>query len=120
MEEVEKVLEAMSNKESIETCSDRGAKNRKGLHGIAMATKEETTAEMKATACGNDPGSFRMEANGMLARLRLLHKVRETWNTKIENGIDLCCNNEGLLKRAGKGIEDKMNRPRNYLMVEAN
>ena len=63
--------------------------------------------ELQGQAFGPEPGSFRAEAYGMLAGLRLILQACQLWNIQLQADIQIFCDNEGLIKRMHKRKELK-------------
>lgn len=61
--------------------------------------------ELQGQAFGPEPGSFRAEAYGMLAGLRLILQACKPWQIELQAEVKLFCDNEGLIKRMNKRAE---------------
>ena len=105
-------------------CSDGGATEGKGSFGAVIAEHSDAStlgiaAELSGVAFGADPGSFRAEAYGMLAGLRLILQITKLWGPSTHAHIDIYCDNQGLITRMDKRAYIDVLLPRHFLLPEA-
>ena len=115
----------LGSDQTIIVCSDGGAKDGAGSFGTVIALECENdehhgiVTELQGQAFGPEPGSFRAEAYGMLAGLRLLLQACNLWNIQSQADIQIFCDNEGLIKRMNKRVTRDIILPRHFLIPEA-
>ena len=88
--------------------SDGGAEETTGSYGSIIAGKDEVLATITGRAFGITPRSFRAEAYGVLAHVRLLLHVKIFCKIDQHIKIRIGCDNKGLLIR----LETEIKTPR--------
>ena len=99
-------------------CSDGGADNQAGSYGSAIAIKDQLLLSTAGRAFGLDPQSFRAEAYGMLANLRLIFHITTFYEIPLYGNTKLYCDNKGLIALILKARKNDNKSPRRFLTAE--
>ena len=70
-------MDRIQLRKDIYICSDGGAKPNRGSYASVLATDDRILVSISGMVPGDNPGSFRAEAAGMLAPLHYLWKLQE-------------------------------------------
>jgi hypothetical protein len=113
------LLEQISNLHPLVFCSDGGAVNTIGSYGSIIATDDTILTETRGQAYGHTPRSFRAEAYGLLANLRLIFHLLSFFDLPPTlPPLSIVSDNAGLLQRISAALSTKYLKPRKFLSSE--
>jgi hypothetical protein len=113
------LLEQISNLHPLVFCSDGGAVDTIGSYGSIIATDDTILTETRGQAYGHTPRSFRAEAYGLLANLRLIFHLLSFFDLPPTlPPLSIVSDNAGLLQRISAALSTKYLKPRKFLSSE--
>lgn len=115
----QELLQTLKTNKDIYICSDRGAKNTVGSYGAVVATDKKILLKLTRQAYRNTPRSFRAEAYGMLAILRILQHTIIYYQLETKSKKRIYSDNKGLIERINQIQHKKIIPPQRCMLSES-